>query len=57
MKRQSRARYEGNSVGLGEFTTDMPQRPYEKECERKHRWTESRYNRKCSRCGKEEEKL
>ncbi|GDX10806.1 hypothetical protein LBMAG57_25780 [Verrucomicrobiota bacterium] len=46
----------GPSIGLGALKTDQSKPTLKHDCKRKHRWVQRRFNRRCTRCGREEEK-
>ena len=46
----------GPSIGLGALKTDQSKPTLNHDCKRRHRWVQRRFNRRCTRCGREEEK-
>jgi hypothetical protein len=56
MLTRKRARAMGPALGLGDIQREVRQPWLKTRCKRKHVWVASIYNRRCSRCGLEEEK-
>ena len=56
MVTRKRAKQMGPALTLGELKTDEKKPRSKTECKRKHTWNVYGYSRRCSRCGRQEEK-